>query len=381
MITLSDVFSPRTKDQITATISAAIDAACIALGLPAVSPDWEPSDLILELIQGVATVIAAGDTMISTYAAGYSVQTAAGNVLRLRAIGYEQISVTSADFARGFVTVLNASGSSQTFYANVDQFQDPTTGRVYTCAANATIINGGSGPVSVLGPVKGTEADAPAGRITRLVTPRSGVSCTNTVGVTGTDDESDASIRYRASLAPIARQPAPTFAKWAFAATDVSAHGVAVTRARIKLQANDVRIILAKATGALSMDELATVSAYVAATVLGDSGGFVCVSATPVAIGTSAVVTLWARERDGRTDAQIIAAAVAAVDKEISSVPIGGFVFGASRKYPGDRITSAIASTNVLDSDGVPADLGIGEEDVVTSSGFTYVVSRVKVQG
>lgn len=378
MTTIADVLNPPTADAIYASICADIDAQRVALGLAPVTAAWLPTRLLPEALRGISAAIAASYALAATLGSGYSLSSAEGDMLRLRAQGFEGVTPILADVARGSVTVLNASGAAVTINANADGFRDPTTGIVYLAAETVTVGAGLSAPVAVVGSVAGSSQDAPAGRITQLVSPRTGVSCTNPAPVTGRDTESDPSLRARAALKPIARQPKPTYAKWRDAATDVAAHGVPVTRARVTFTSLlDVRIVLAKSTGGLTAPELAQVSAYLVATVLGDAGGFSCVSASPVAIGTGSTITLWASATDARTDAQIIAAAASAVDREFDSAPIGGWLFGSTRRYPADRITAAIAQIGIIDSDGVPADVSLGAEDVATSSGFSYSVRRV----
>lgn len=374
MATFAETIAGRTESQIRAQIFASIDAYRATLGLAPVTPDWTPSDLIYEAITGIAAGIAEGDQLVAKYASMASVQLATGSLLRIRAAGYEQVAIREASPPTGDVTVINGSATPQTFTAGTDAFKT-AAGVIYTATETKTIAASSSGSIKVSGSVPGTSQNAAAGTITKLVAPRSGVSCTNASGIVGVDAATDAEVRALALLAPIARQPFATRARWVTAATDFASHGVAVNRCSVRRISNGVRVVLAKATGALSAGEVSTVAAYLAAFVQGDSGILEVVSATESTLGTG-VITLWISATDPRKPEDVITAAAAAVAAEIAAIPIGGFDFSGVRKYPGDRITTVLGSVGVVDSDGVPGDLTLPAEAVAVASGFTYVVRR-----
>lgn len=377
MTTFAEVVAGRTQEQIVASILASIDAYRAALGLPPVTPDWTPRDLLYEAVQGVAKGIAAGDQLVAKYAGMASVQTCTGSLLKIRAAGFEQISIREAAPATGDVTVVNGSGTAQTFNAGTDAFKS-VSGVVYLATETKTIGAGLSGTIRVTGSVPGTSQDAAANTVTKLQSPRSGVSCTNLTGIVGVEAASDAEIRAAALLAPISRQPFATRARWVSAATDFGAHGVPVNRCSVRRIPAGVRVVLAKSSGALSAGEVATVKAYLEGYVQGDSGILEVVSASESTLG-SLVITLWVSASDPRKPEDVITAAAAAVSAEIAQIPIGGYDFSGIKKYPGDRITTALGSVGIVDSDGVPGDLTLPLEAVAVGSGFTYVVRRLSV--
>jgi hypothetical protein len=374
MTTFAEVVAGRTVDQVVAEILTDIDAYRAVLGLPPVTPYWAPTDLISEAIQGIARGIAGADRIVSKYATMASVQLATGELLKIRAAGFEQITIREAAPATGDVTVLNGSATAQTFSAGTDAFKS-LSGVVYTATETKTIAAGASALIRVSGSVAGTSQDAAPATVTKLVSPRAGVSCTNVSGIVGVAAATDGEIRAAALLAPIARQPVATRARWEKAATDFSAHGVPVNRCSVRRIVNGVRVVLAKSTGALSLAEVATVAAYLEGFVQGDSGILEVVSATETTLG-SGVITLWVSANDTRETDKLITDAAALVAGEIATIPIGGYSFQGIHKYPGDRITTVLGSLGIVDSDGVPGDLTLAPEAVAVGSGFAFVVRR-----
>lgn len=381
-ITFSDVLTPRTREAIYGQIVADLDADLIANGLPAVSAGWLPGNILRTMIRVVSVAVSVGDGIVALFASGATLGTITDrDVGVVRCSGYEQVQAIQADYAAGFVTVTNLSGATVEILAGVETFRNPVSKYVYTATASRSIVAGGYAIVPIVGPVKGIAADTAAGSITELVRVRSGVTCNNTAAVLGVADESLAALIDRSRRAPIARQAAATYSKFTDAALDVAGHGVAVNRVQVRRVtsgsgAGTVLVRIARASGVVSGGDVATVLAYVIARALGDSGSVAVQSATGASLADASIL-LWAWSTDARTDAQIVQDVSTAIAEELATIPIGGYEFGATRIYPTDRISTVIQSRGLVQSDGVPPDLGLLASDVVIPGNFAYSVKRV----
>ncbi len=372
----ADVISPISRETHVAEIRAGIDAAAVAAGAPPPTPDWSPETLLAEVVEGVALGLEMVSVQVALYASGATRETAEGDVLTVRCIGIEGVTRREAQPATGILRVFNASGAPFVVTGGVTAARGPRG--VYTATASATIADGASGDVPVAGSVPGTSEDAPAGTVTALVSPVSGVAVTNPAAIAGLSRESDPELRYRASLAPIARQPSTTSAKLTAAALDVLAHGVNVSRVAVRRiffgGAVGIRLLVAKNSGGLSLGECTALRAALLP-LAGDVGGFEVVSAVVAPIVAS--LRVYVPAADGRTDATIAAAIAAAIAEDLAACPIGGYLLGGAHRYPTERITRAALAEGATAADGEPPDRALGSDEIPTDGGITVAVTRI----
>lgn len=382
-MTLADLLAPRDRAAIKADLLSTFDAKLIALGRPPVTATWGPGnalDLVMDL---VSSAVAFGDATAARLARGTSraLATEAGSFDLLRALATDVYGVTPIDAlpASGTVVVTAAVGAGFWVASGVDRFRNPATGAIYTAVESVQVPSGGSASVLVNGPAPGTGYDTGPGTITEPVITRAGVTCTNPAAVVGLEGETIAALSRRMQLAPIARAPQPTRAKYEFEAKNVTAHGVPVNRVRVARSGADVRVVASTASGGLTGPQLAALQTYLINTVLGDSGLFTLVSATTVPLAaTNRVVTLWAPATDATPDATVLGRASAIVAGEMAACPIGGYRRGTGSGYASDLLGARlIAGLGLVDVDNLPPDVAmpLGTEVPVVGS-LTFEVRR-----
>jgi len=374
--TLAEILAPATFAETKAALKADFDALLVAQGRAPVTADWEAGNALDNVFDVAALHFAEAEDLAAQLALGQSRTLSDGDLTKALAADVYGVPPVEPYAASGDVEVF-ADGAGFEVLAGVDRFRNPSSGVLYTATANVTIPAAGSALVPVVAPAVGATYTTALGTVTEVVISRAGARCSNPAALVGSDGESNASLKRRMALAPIARQGMPTDAKWEFEARNVGVHGVPVTRVGVEYDGPSVRLIVATAAGALTPTQATALDAYLIQTV--GSGGFSVVSATERPLATSLrIVTLWLPRGTGGRDADLILRAANLLEEVLAACPIGGEKLGSWRGFPAEqargRILRELGLSNV---ENFPGDITMTTgREVPVPGAITFIVRR-----
>jgi uncharacterized phage protein gp47/JayE len=334
--TLIQLFTPLTADQVFASeLQIASDVQ-----LPVTA--WQPLSCGREVL--FVTAQLASNFTVGAFAgaaAGGLLDYATGDWLTLLGISNFGVTRIAATFGAGIVTLTNVAAVDYPFLAGEFVVVNSVTGVAYTNSSDFTLLSGSTVTptvlnIGVVAETAGTAGQAAPGQITTLQTPQLGVTCTNATAITGTDEQTDASLRALCRLSMARSSPnGPQDAYNYFAITSVRADGqtVGVTRTNV-VQLNGSNIVyVASASGAIPGDafdastDLGAVNANIQNNCVPTGITATTVSATNLAIALTG--TVWRSRGSTASDASIQQAVATQITNYLATVPIGGFNIGS----------------------------------------------------
>lgn len=362
MIDIEDLFTPLTKDQIETSMLDILEA----LNMPARS--WQSGGVARTIVATVAQKISDFTGIISLATKSGFLDTAETDWLTLLAHYVYNVDRIPARSASGTITLTNASGGSYVVGVGDLHVAHQDSGAVYTNTTGGTIPAGPGGTLDLefQADVVGTGSDAAPSFINIMVTPLSGVTCSNPDAFSGLNEEEDEDLRQRCREALGALSPNGQADAYAFIAKSTE---VAVTRVKVTPNTVDgsVEVLLAKVDGGLTGGEVTTVNDAIQTQCV--PAGITCTVATAVelALPVSASVSVYESANiDGTTLANQIETALI---NYINSLPIGGDDIGSG------GFVSQVALASVI-RDVLPAKIALVQ---VTDPGSDVTVADSEV--
>lgn len=323
---------------------------------------WRDGSVAKNLVAIGAQLGADGAAIVADLIAGGFLLLGSGDYLTDHAEDVYGVTRITATFATGTVTLTNRKGAVHTIGANELIVSSSNTSARFR-VTDAFVLGSGSetSPTTLDVQVAAIEAGAASSvgpaEIDQLETPLAGVTVANAASLVGRDEESDPQLVTRclaqrgtwSSLGP--RDAYAAAALSALLAGDIptSINRVAVSRFS---STGQVTVVCATPSGAPSTPELDAVRANIEARARPDTVTVTVSAATTVATVHS--IILWCR---GGAPALLLANAQKALDRLISTYPIGGIekVVGAGGRLWGDAVASACvgSSPEVFDVDFV----------------------------
>ncbi len=382
-LTLQDMFTPLSKDDVLASI---LDIAN-TVGLPTTS--WQPGSVILEVLTVCSQKLADLTQVTSAIAAGGLLDYASGGWLTLLAKSGYGVTRIPSTFGVGSVHLANSSGSTYTIAAGDLHFLNATTGRTYTNTTGGTLTpTTGTLDLAIIADQAGTNSNAVPGIINSLVTPLVGVTVSNPLALSATDDETDTQLRQRCREKLAAASPngaAAAYDYFAKSATRVSdGSNVGVTRTRVAQANGSVAVYVANATGPVSgtmsdpTTDLGAITLVIRTNCVPTGISTTVASAVTHNVQVQADVYLSHGSSLNATQAQALV--LAQLQEYFTTVPIGGFNIGAGGRIFVDALVGQIfqASADVVQAIvTLPAAdevLAINEVAVFTSVGTDFTI-------
>ncbi len=366
MLTVDDLFTPVTSDQVLETFLSTLET----LGVPARS--WRTGGAFRNILRVVATTYAGYTVVMSNFAKSGFLDTSEGGWLTILAKSVYGVTRRPATFATGYVLFTNVGGgvysqapgtvrvlAGSKAYVNTETLTLTTPGQTQLVAIQAQEVGSASSVAPTL--------------IDTLETQLLGVTVTNPLSVVGSDEQDDENLRQTcrdkiAALSLLGPRGAYGYA------VDVALRddGSPVDINRRQIDADDttgvVTLYVASPSGTPVTEDLDSVTASVEQWARPDSVTAVVVGATPVAF--SKTLTVWARNTPGLAAATVQAAVEDALIALVAEYPIGGLLKPpATQGYLfATNIEGAAKSAHasIFAVDGVGADLAINVGEVAT---------------
>lgn len=360
---LFELVHPDTPDEILAdelTIGADV-------GLPVTA--WQPLGVAIGLLQ-INSVLASTSTQtVANIAQGgyatYAAQMVDANgspVTSWMDLISEQnynLSRIAPTFAQGDNTTAhftNVSGQSYgPFTPGQVLVSNPTTGAVYQNSATITIAASTTTGVALVAQVAGSSGTSGPGQITNMVTPKVGVSITNTTMLIGADAETNGALlkRDQSKLGSLSPNGAPQ--AYYFVATSIldplqpfynPALSKTITRVFTETAPAFVQVFIANVGGPVSSPDVAIVNTAIQqwCVPLGTTAVVASVGSITIPITYTAYVPSTAGLTAPQVELLISDALVAYFD----NLPIGGIEDGSGNHVvPWSKLVAVIGSASV----------------------------------
>lgn len=334
-MTLDELTTPLTKDE----VSAAIYAALAAKGANTTS--WKSGSVVRTVIAGVSIVLAAFSKLNAAVAKSGFLEYAEGDWLTLVASKVYGVDRDLGSFATGVVTFTNAGGGTFDYGPDEIVLVNTTTGARYR--NTGFVFIGGLATVSNV-PIQaveiGTGSNASVGEVDDLETTLLGVTVTNPSSIVGSDAEDDAALKLRCRAktgAASPNGPRDVYSYLARSAKRADGTSIGVTRVMSVADGDgNVDVYVADGDGPISG------SAGDTSTDLGIIANLMETKAAPLAVNvTTASATalainvtysLWVWNTSGFSDEQIEEKVEALLLAYLAKQPIGGIL------RPGDTL-------------------------------------------
>lgn len=261
MLSLSDLFSTETRDEVTATLLDVLTS--LELKVTA----WQPGQPIRTMLYGIGQKFADNSVVRSEAIKGGLLDTATAGWLTLLARAVYRVERNLASHAEtDAYSVTNDTGALLEIEAGALIVAHVVTGKTYRNVEPLSIADGATdSAVLLIADEAGTASDAGPGMITEVVSDQVGVTVTNPSAVLGADDELDVDLRARCRAKLEALSPNGPRGIYEYVAKTPSLAGtsVAITRVRVAPDptTGEIAVYLATATGAPSAPDLAAVNA------------------------------------------------------------------------------------------------------------------------
>lgn len=347
--TFDELIAPLTEDQV---LAAELQTAAL-LQLPVTA--WQPGGVVREVLEINATVL-ANQTQASQLAVrGGFLDYATRDWLTLNADQKFDVQRIEATFASGVLTLTNsgptsyvlAPGDVRAIQAGLvtsfgppvvrDPISGPGAGKTYTSISGGTLPAQSGGVPGTLGvqmvaDEAGADSTAPAGYVSALATPLSGVTCANADTWAGTDEESDPSLiaRCRASWARVTPNgPKDAYTFYALSASLPDGSSAGATRVLVLQQDGTIVVYCASPSGALPGavgtpgTALWAVDQAIQANCVPTGLAAATLSAVDYTVPVS--VTVYLRPGTTFSNDQVRAAVQSAMTAFFEVVPIGGY--------------------------------------------------------
>lgn len=199
-LTLEQLLGTRTLQQVRDDISTAIYNRATADPTVAEITEWVSGGVLKTLFEIDAEAVYQLEQLIPALAESGFVDLASGDWLTYLAKSQYDLDRAVSVFTLDTVRLTNSSASPYTITVNQLWFTTATGVRFNNTQGGTLAANGGTLDVQVIGENPGASFNVPRGTITSMVTPLSGVTCTNITGGlirAGVDTESDERLRVR----------------------------------------------------------------------------------------------------------------------------------------------------------------------------------------
>lgn len=193
-LTIQQILTPLTSDQIRATMVATL----VSLGVPA--DQWRKGGVASTMLTIAAMALALASSTVVNFVSAFYLPVASGSGLVVLAQYVYGVTVPSATFATGQVTLTNSGGGNYPsgggqFAIGAYVVQNPSTKQTYANAAAFSLNAGQTITINVVATNSGSAGNAVPGSITAQITNLIGVAVTNATALIGTDPPNDAAIR------------------------------------------------------------------------------------------------------------------------------------------------------------------------------------------
>jgi hypothetical protein len=338
MITLAQLTTPLTADEVKTAIYAGIEALGIS------TTDWKPGAPTRTMIAVTCVVIAALSQLVALIAGNGFLSTSFGAWLEVLAREVYNVVKGSGSFASGSISATNASGFAYAGGAGDLVVRNPTTQKTYASIAPWAIA---PFAVGVVIPVRATEIGSAStsapGAISALVTALAGVTVTNPAAVVGSDPPSDPQIKQQCLDKTASLSPNGAPGAYRFVATTATrlADGSAIGVTRVRLIPDGVFGIdgyFADGSGTIAGPDLTRVDDLLQTQTVPE--GITLRSHAATALPIAVTWTHWIRNTSGLTSAQILQIEKDAITAYLANVPIAGETLGGPA--PGKVYVSAL---------------------------------------
>jgi Baseplate J-like protein len=378
-LSLSDLLKAQTADDVMATF---LNVAS-TLGLPVTA--WQRLGVGRSILRTVAQKVADLTSIVSEIAAGGFLDYAAAVTpeggpgwLDLVTKNMYSTERKPASFARGSLSVSNTSGTTYTINPGDLHFASTENGATYTNQDGGSLAPSSTLLLTIAADNPGAGGTTSAGTITILVTPLTGVTCTNPGALVGNDVETNADLvtRARAQLKSVSPAgPKDAYNYGARNALRADGSLIAVSRTRsIADGTGHVDLYIAGPNGAIDTGDVPFVDAAALA-MLPLDGTLTTVNAANLSVTVTGVITVTVASQ--LTDAQVIAAAKAQILKFFSEVAIGGYAGVLYAESIRGQIALALGAAFITCSLSAPSgDVAMAANEVPTlniASSFTVV--------
>jgi hypothetical protein len=327
-----------TREQVQASIYDVL--AQLGVG----TTSWKPGAVVRTMIVGTSIVLAAFSALQAEIAKSGFLELAEGQWLTLVARHVYGVERITATFATGQLTLYNSGGGVYVMAPGDLVALNPVTGKTYRNASAFTLSALSDVTIDIIAVEAGSTSSALPSTITELTTTLLGVSCDNTLGLVGLDDERDPALRSRCSeklgaLSPFG--PWDAYASAARNAKRADGSSLGVTRFRITKDGyGNVTTYLATASG-----EVPGADVVDADEAIQQWAAPLAVTAhTESALGHAVPVTyeVWLYNTSGLSPSAVQDAIALRLQSFFSTQPIGGNVIGSD---PGKVFHDAIRRT------------------------------------
>jgi len=379
MTALSDLLSTVKASDLVASIKTT--ATTLGL-LPSSWQSGDPEDAIVNSVS--QTIATYWNTYVYYAINGGFLSTATGKWLTLLAKGVFNVDRNLATFASGGWTGTNATAAPLGPYApNTLTFVCLDTGATYTNQSSATFAVGVNAPITIVANVSGTAAGNAAPTRIVLQTTVVGLTGSNALAISGTDDETDAALALRCTYKWASLSPNGPADAYRYVALTPSFHGVSVNRVLVSPSSlnGSVLVTLANASsgGILTGGDVALVDAAIKANVVPVTVTETTQSAT--ALSVPVTYQLWAHTTSGIVPATAQAAVNAALVTAFQNFPIGGdLISGSGKVYVSDLvgiIKSVVPQAFQIVVTAPAADVALGTYQVATLGAVTPTITVV----
>lgn len=377
-LSISDLFSPQTVEQIKATSYGIMTS----LGLSTTT--WREGDPSRTIVAVLGTMLSQFTTMIAKVAASGFLDFATGPGLTLLADQAFDVQREPASYATGFETFNNAGGGSFSFGPDEVTLKNSTTGATFRNAEAFTLGPSEMGKVVAIKAVEiGSGGSSAAGAVDELVTTLLGVTVSNASVLVGVDEETDANLRIRCRDKLKALSPMGPRAVYDYVARSTSLNGgVHVTRTQIVGDSDfgTVAIYIADEDGAISPGDVALVQSGIdvwATPIAIEAEVF---SATGVTVDVD--VSVWILTSSGLTDEEIETRIEDALAAFFEASPLGGYVLPpeAGKLYVKsieDAVARALPEAFLVTVTDPAAAVALGEGVVAALGTVTPTITRI----
>ncbi len=333
-ISLRDLFTPKTKDDVLASILQVAQQ----IGLPITA--WQPLEPAREIFEIISQCISMYTEEGFRAAASKLLSFAEGQWLTLTASEDWATDRIPSTYATGTCRLTNTTFVSLPIAAGDAHFLNTTSGKTYTNTNSGTLV-GWSGvgdyptlDLTITADEAGSGSNAAIGVINSMVTPLTGVVVTNTTTFVGNDEESDENLRIRARegnarLSPNGPRDAYTY--FAKGTTRPDGSNIGVTRVKVYQPYSNrgfVSVYLASESGGVSgaNNDFATDVGLVQKNLLENvvPTGFIVSAVSAIPLGLLVQATIYLRSGSTAQPSQVNTAVLESLADYFSEVPIGG---------------------------------------------------------
>jgi phage-related baseplate assembly protein len=378
---ISDLFTPVTVEDAKASIYAQLERMGVR------TANWKPGGVVRTIIAIVAVLVSTFSELVALAIAQGWLSTATGQWLTNKGEGDFGTSRIAASAAGGVLRLTNTAGGSFSVGADELIVGNPTTGAQYRNVAAFTLSPLGVVDIEIVATEAGAWTSSAAGTVTELVTPLTGVTCSNPDALVGTDEESDALYRERCMAAPAMNSPAGPSDAYSYAVrtwprSDGTPTGITRTRTVSDGGTGGITVVAATGSGSPLSADLSYLQERLINEVLTECATVSVVAASPIVVPVSFVA--YTSDAAVNTTAAK-AAATTALQKYIASVPIGGYRIGsASGVLPvaglAGAVQGAITGCFKVAISSLAADVALDPNEVAVSGAVTPSVQVERQQ-